>query len=176
MKTRMDALVKFYAGTGGDDAGRLLRDIHIWSDDRLERTHDYIQWLFPLAEPSGFNFTAPRVADDTRHAFLNRPDLRGNLHTSFVRMLVFYGLKVEGNPMRVVKASSFADRAKVWLHPSNHNHLRITRILKSLRLLGLEEEAQAFFAMLQKIYREEVGSERSRISQETMEYWQEAMK
>jgi Opioid growth factor receptor (OGFr) conserved region len=127
--------------------------------------------------PACFNPTAPLVTDESRHAFLSRPELRCSLHTSLVRMLVFYGLTpVEGRPMRVVRASSFADRAKVWLHPSNHSHLRITRISKSLRLLSLEEEAQAFFAMLQEIYQEEVASEKSRISPETIESWQEAMK
>ena len=43
-------LLRFYAGTGPDDRGRFLREIHQWPDDELEHTHDYIQWLFPLAE------------------------------------------------------------------------------------------------------------------------------
>jgi Opioid growth factor receptor (OGFr) conserved region len=41
-------LVSFYAGLAPDNQGRFLKEIQNWSDERLERTHDYIQWLFPL--------------------------------------------------------------------------------------------------------------------------------
>jgi hypothetical protein len=64
-------LLRFYAGTGPDDRGRFLREIHQWPDDELEHTHDYIQWLFPLAERSGFNPEAPTLdANNSKHAEL----------------------------------------------------------------------------------------------------------
>ena len=44
-------LLTFYADAVPDHRGRFLREIQNWSDEDLERTHDYIQWLFPLAEP-----------------------------------------------------------------------------------------------------------------------------
>ena len=37
----------------------------------------------------------------------------------------------------------------IWMH-LNHNWLRFTRILKSLTILGLNEEAMAFFRFLEK--------------------------
>jgi hypothetical protein len=40
-----------------------------------------------------------------------------------------------------------------WITLGNHNHLRITRILKSLLTLGLQEEAVAFYDCLEDIYR-----------------------
>ena len=36
----------------------------------------------------------------------------------------------------------------------NHNHLRLTRILRSTLLLGLEAESKALFHALNSIYRE----------------------
>jgi hypothetical protein len=42
--------------------GRYLREIQEWPDDQLESVHDYIQWLFPLPEPSGFNVAAPALS------------------------------------------------------------------------------------------------------------------
>jgi len=48
----------------------------------------------------------------------------------------------------VLRAPFFAERAKNWVTPGNHNHLRITRVLKSLRLLGLEPETAGFFECL----------------------------
>ena len=176
MRSHADRLVSFYAGVSPDDSGRYLRDIHIWPDERLERTHDYIQWLFPLRERSGFNVTAPALDDAAIAEFWGRPELRKKLHTSFVRMLLFYGFTLKNGPtLQVVRASSFAERAQVWLSWSNHNHLRITRILKSLKLLGLGEEGDAFFACLKELYAEEAAREKPRISPETFRFWEEAI-
>ena len=176
MRADSDRLVSFYAGVTPDDSGRYLRDIHIWPDERLEPTHDYIQWLFPLRERSGFNATAPVLDDAAIAEFLARPELREKVRTSFVRMLLFYGFTLKDEPrLRVVRASSFSERAQVWLNWSNHNHLRITRILKSLKLLGLGEEADAFFMGLKDLYDEEEVRGRARISRETFGFWQEAV-
>ena len=50
----------------------------------------------------------------------------------------------------------------------NHNWLRITRVLTSLRLLRLEANGQAFFACLQDL----VKNGQARVSNDTMAYWQ----
>src|SRR5438128_7445456 len=78
-----------------------------------------------------------------------RPELQDNLRASFCRMLRFYGLELEED---VRRGANFEERAGNWLSPWNHNHLRITRILKSLRILGLEKEASLFFNCLAQIY------------------------
>jgi hypothetical protein len=158
-------LIEFYAGTRPDDRGRFLRDIQNWPDDRLEAVHDYIQWLFPLREPSAFNPGAPLLDDAAISAFRARPELQDNLRASFLRLLRFYGLElVEG---RVAAAANFPARAANWLTPSNHNHLRITRILLALRLMGMEAEAQAFYAFLCGLYERE----RNAITATSFRYW-----
>jgi hypothetical protein len=48
----MSRLLDFYRGVGADTEGRRLEDILAWPDDDLEEVHDFIQWLFPLPEPS----------------------------------------------------------------------------------------------------------------------------
>src|ERR1700704_169857 len=149
------AITQFYSGVQPDDRGRYLHDIQKWTDDELESVHDFIQWMFPLREPSGVNFTAPVLDTETIHEFKSRPDLQENLRVSFARMVKFYGMEIAGAvpQMKIEPAPNFRERAKVWLHPHNHNHLRMTRIIKSLRLLGLEKEARAFFDSLAGIYR-----------------------
>lgn len=57
----------------------------------------------------------------------------------------------------------------------NHNHLRITRILRCLSLLGLEREATAFFNCLSEIYEDEQDKPMPAISDEAMQYWREAV-
>jgi hypothetical protein len=90
-------------------------------------------------------------------------------------MLSFYGLEIHGTiPLSVTRAPNFAERAENWLRPSNHNHLRITRILKSLKLLGLGEQARASFDCLADIYRVELAKDAPGISEQTFTFWQAA--
>jgi hypothetical protein len=80
----------------------------------------------------------------TIQEFRSRPDLQRNMRDSFLRMLAFYGLEtIESNPPTVRRAPSFTERSGNWLTANNHNHLRVTRILKSMRTLGLETQATA---------------------------------
>jgi hypothetical protein len=175
MSDDSERLLSFYAGTRPDDHGRWLSEIQLWSDRELEQVHNYIQWLFPLAERSGFNVDAPILDAKVIEEFRSRSNLRHNLQTSFRRMLGFYGLEIEDiGELTVVRAPSFAERAENWISPSNHNHLRITRILKSLKLLGLESEADAFFECLADIYRVESAKAVPKISEVTFRFWQSA--
>ena len=91
-------------------------------------------------------------------------------------MMSFYGLEVRsGERVTITRAPNFATRSTVWLSPGNHNHLRLTRILKCLNLLGLEAEAKALFACLSEIYEDERDKELPAISDETLRYWRETV-
>lgn len=167
--THDERLLAFYAGTGTDDRGRSLADVQAMTDDELERVHDYIQWLFPLRERSGANPRAPVLDASAIAAFRAQPELRDRLRRSFARMLAFYGLSADTEG-RVQLGASFAARSRVWLSPGNHNHLRLTRMIRSLRTLGLESEAQALFSCLQEIYEQNA----SRITPTTFRFWNDA--
>ena len=172
---RADILV-FYGGSAPDHRGRYLREILKNSDDWLESTHDYIQWLFPLSEVSAFNPHAPVLEQETIRRFRSRPDLQQGLRMSFLRMLDFYGFEVRVDRKLAVRLSAgFKSRAANWLTCGNHNHLRITRILKSLRLLGLQLEAAAFFDCLVGIYASERTKEQPAITGETFRFWLKAV-
>jgi hypothetical protein len=81
--------------------------------------------------------------------------LQAALLASFRTMVAFYGFAlVSEMPPQIRRGPNFAERSANWLSPNNHNHLRITRILRALRLLGLEAHAQAFFEALEAIYKE----------------------
>ena len=166
------AIIDFYSGDAPDDRGRFLTEIHGWTNDRLEAVHNYIQWLFPLPEPSPVNPSAPLLDAVTIREFHARPEMRELMRASFLRMLQFYGL--EWREGEVTKAGSYAERSRNWLWPGNHNHLRITRILRCLRLAGLEVEASAFFACLRAIYDEERIKPRPAITAETFRFWMSA--
>ena len=175
MANETNPLIDFYLGQSPDRRGRTIRKIWAFKDDELEAVHDFIQWLFPLAERSGFNPSAPVLDAETIQAFRERPELRANLRVSLERMLRVYGFElIEGETLRVMPAPNFAERADNWLSYSNHNHLRITRILKSLCLLGLKEEAEALFRTLDGLYGTERQRTNPRISEKTYQFWRAA--
>jgi Opioid growth factor receptor (OGFr) conserved region len=169
-------IIGFYSGTEPNHRGLYLREIQHWTDERLEAIHDYIQWLFPLPEPSGFNANAPVLSSEVIQEFRASPDLQANLQVSFLRMMNFYGFETHSSEqITVTRTPNFAARAAGWLTPGNHNHLRITRILRCSSLLGLEAEAKAFFDCLSEIYEDEQNKPMPAISDETMLYWREAI-
>ncbi len=153
----MSPIVRFHAHAAPDGQGRRLADIQAWEDARLEAAHDYIQWLFPLPEPSGFNPAAPLLTTDDIAAFHRDPALRAALRASLHRMRRFYRLP---------------DGAPHWLSPGNHNLLRLTRILRCLHLLGLQDEADALLRELEALY---AGGGKA-IGPVTLEYWRRAVR
>jgi hypothetical protein len=166
----MSQLIDFYLGKAADSEGRNLRDVWSWKDRDLEKVHDFIQWLFPLPEPSRFNPDAPLLTDKDIAAFQRDEKLRANLFKSFQRILTFLGLALTTDG-RVVAGPNLAARtADIWSYP-NHNWLRISRILRSLHLLGLDAHARAFYACL-KDFRD---SGKFPISAETFGYWTAAV-
>lgn len=169
-RMRPHPLLAFYRSTGTDGAGRMLDDIWAWNNDRIETTHDFIQWLFPLEEPSSVNLQAPTVNEEVRAEFAASEELRARLRQSFERMLAFYGFERADGEVR--RAPSFRNRATEWLNPSNHNFRRITRILRCLTSLGLPDEAQAFFRALVTLYREYHDI----IGSTTFAYWKDAVR
>src|SRR5262249_31103665 len=162
----MSRIVDFYRGQGTDSEGRSLKEIWTWSDDDLEEVHDFIQWLFPLPEPSQYNPDTPLLSEEDIAAFKCGPMLQANLMKSFDRILGFLGFALD-NAGKVVEGDNFSARiSDVWA-VLNHNWLRITRILRSLTLLGMEAQAQALYERLSEYYK----SRRFPIPPDTFRYW-----
>ncbi|MCJ1297749.1 hypothetical protein MMC08_000537 [Hypocenomyce scalaris] len=173
-------LVRFYSPTSPapDHHGRTLSSILSWPDGRLETDHNFIQTLFPLPERSPHDRSAPLIDRVTFSAFRSRPELRARLRDSFVRLLEFYGLQLQETgdaglrKVEVVPGDNFLEAAQAWIVESDHNHQRMTRIIRSLRILGLEQEAAAFFAALEKVN----TANRGMIGQKSLMYWTRAAK
>jgi hypothetical protein len=160
-------LLTFYSGSAPDAEGRLFDQLLALDDVFLEETHDYIQWLFPLPEPSAFNYRAPLLTAPEIVAFRDGPHLWRQLARALDRMLAFYGYAWTPGRRSLAPAANFADRAAVWLHPGNHNHLRLTRILRSLTLLGRAADAAALQAALERL--------ESGVTLRTRQFWRTAI-
>ncbi|ADL02045.1 opioid growth factor receptor-related protein [Brevundimonas subvibrioides] len=148
----MSAIVDFLKGAGTDGAGRTVFEVVAMDDRTIERSHDFIQWLFPLDAPSGANRNAPVLGPGDVAAIHDCGMAQIALAAATDRMSVFY------------------QRNTHWLVVHDHNHLRITRIIKSLRLLRGPGEAEDFHSLILRLD-EAAGRP---VSVGSRRYWAEA--
>lgn len=160
-------LLEFYRDSAVDHQGRTLEDIWALPLFWLEHTHDYIQWLFPTPEAGRFNGFAPLLDQPAREAFANDETLRANQRHSLDVMLKFFGLSRRELAIEALPALN--RREHIWLERGGHNHLRISRIIRSLHLCHQPELAAAF---QQAVI--EIGTTQGLVSEQSMAYWRAA--
>uniref|UniRef100_A0AAY4D5B7 Opioid growth factor receptor (OGFr) conserved domain-containing protein n=1 Tax=Denticeps clupeoides TaxID=299321 RepID=A0AAY4D5B7_9TELE len=114
--------------------------------DQLEHNHTYIQWLFPLRE-QGLNFFAQELTQDEIKEFQSTREAKRRFLMAYTIMLDFFGIKLVDKSGNVARAANWQDRFR-HLNESQHNYLRITRILKSLGELGFEAFKPALVRLL----------------------------
>ena len=146
--------VNFLTNNEPDFKNRFLKDIWNFSDEDIEYTHDFIQLLFPLNEKS--SAISNGIYLDSNEAIL----------------------RIKANKLateNIVKSSkwflSFLARNSHWKRKHDHNYLRITRIIKSLRLLVSDQEANKFYESFMQLVDENL---KSKINLTTLTYWQNA--
>lgn len=145
-------ILAFLEGEGPDARGRGLFEVLAFNDVALEQTHDFIQWLFPLTESSAAMPDAPVLAPEEVQAIRDSGMAQCALAAATDRMDSFYRATHD------------------WLMPNDHNHRRITRIIRSLRLLRDDEHADAFRAAILA----RVDETRAPISARSRGYWMTA--
>ncbi|KAM4041227.1 opioid growth factor receptor-like protein 1 isoform 2-T2 [Anomaloglossus baeobatrachus] len=135
--------------------------------DKLEHNHTYIQWLFPLRE-QGLNFYAKELTSYEIEEFKKTKEAIKRFILAYKMMLDFFGLKLMDKNGSVSRATNWQDRFQ-HLNESQHNYLRITRILKSLGELGYE----SFKSPLVKAFLEESIVENTipNMKQSALEYF-----
>ena len=137
-----------------DYKNRFLNDIWNFTDEDIEHTHDFIQLLFPLNEQSESVFHGYYLNTKSSIINIKSNDLaKSNIVTSSSWFL------------------SFLERNTHWRRKHDHNYLRITRIIKSLRLLVSDEEAKEFYESFIELIDESL---RSKINLTTLSYWENA--
>ena len=148
----MDFL-NFLSKEGNDFKGRTLESIWSFSDEDIERTHDFIQILFPLNKPSESAFHG---------YYLDSEDLIEQIRSNSIAR------------ENILKSSnwylSFLTR-NVWLWNRNfdHNQLRITRVIECLRLLISDDEADKFYDDVLKIIKDN-----NKVNQTSLNFWKNA--
>ncbi|KAL8684685.1 MAG: hypothetical protein Q9218_008189 [Villophora microphyllina] len=91
-------------------------------------------------------------------------------------MASFYGFtyhppkEKRNQPRFELEKNNLDEATKYWLMPFNHNHLRITRIIRSCRILGLEPEALIFHDAVSRAAKQKLGKKVER----SLMYWKRA--
>ncbi|WP_442488324.1 opioid growth factor receptor-related protein [Halomonas litopenaei] len=160
-------LITFTRGEGTDHQGRMIHDLWSLPPFWLEHTHDYIQWLFPIPEAGRFNGFAPLLSEADRAAFADDDALRANQRRSLDVMLAFFGLTRDGQTIQALPELNM--REHIWLKRGGHNHLRISRIIRSLHLCHQPELAAAF---QQAVI--EIGTTQGVVAEPSVAYWRAA--
>lgn len=157
-------LVQFILGNATDHRGRNIDDILSLEDFWLEHTHDYIQWLFPIPEAGRFNGFAPVLDHATREQFDRNQELQEQQLRSLDRMLKFLGLVRRGTTIEA--SPELHPKHHIWLKKAGHNHLRITRIIRSLHYCHQTELAEAMQTSVISL-----GKSHGYVRDETLAYW-----
>ena len=147
------SLVNFLNGTGPDHQGRYLRDIWDFNDKSIEQTHDFIQWMFPLTEKSMSVPVVPTLSAEDVEAIRTSEVARPNLEKSAEWYL------------------GFLQRNDHWIKAYDHNHLRITRVIKSLGLLTSVEASTSFLDSVFDIAGDRIQS----IDQNAISFWKSGL-
>lgn len=146
-------LIDFLKGAGPDKHGRTIYDIWNYSDEKLESVHNYIQWLFPLPEPSEQVLGSPYLENEEEIKVINADlEIQENIIKSLLRMEEFY------------RENDF------WLQPNDHNHMRITRIIKSVGLLSSKENAKDFYTFIMNRV-----EKFKPVTEESLDFWEKAI-
>jgi hypothetical protein len=95
----------------GDEIAAKVEEMHAWKGDyeKLERQHDYIQFLFPLMDPSLFNHKIQLLQ---RHEVRRiRRDKKASLRVrkSFEMMLDFFGFQLSDTSKGTVERKKSPD-------------------------------------------------------------------
>jgi len=142
-------ILEFLEKDGIDAQGRTIEEIWRWDDAQWESEHDFIQWLFPLNEQSMAVRNSPVLSADDIEQIRKSDVALSSLESSTARFQLFLS------------------RSSHWVRSYDHNHLRITRVIKSLRLLAGDNAAGYFKEWLSKRLGHDVFS----INEKSRKYW-----
>ncbi len=121
-------LREFLINNEPDIYGRYISEIWNFNDEQIEGTHNFIQFLFPLTQPSKNSFNK---------IYINSDDLLLELKSDIkVRESIIYSSKWY---------FSFLERNQHWQTYFDHNHLRISRVIESLNIIISNRHANRFY-------------------------------
>lgn len=160
---------KFYSEQRPDNDGYFFSDILLFNKAQFEMNHHFMQWLFPIETFSLYNLTGPVLSKTEVKELKENPVITENMLQALEFVCDMYGLEIkEKNGLQIIPKTNFDG---YWLTKNNHNHLRLTRIIKSLCYAGHDQYAKALCDCLLDIKEKYPDV----ISEKTVECWKKAI-
>ncbi|XP_052234360.1 opioid growth factor receptor-like protein 1 isoform X2 [Dreissena polymorpha] len=157
----------------GSDIEEMLK----WHGDykKLENGHSYIQWLFPIPESSGLNYSAQELFPYEAEEIRNNKETLDRVLRAYKMMLNFYGMDLVDETSGKIRRceANWVERFE-HLNRSFHNYLRITRILKSIGELGYDRYQKPLVKFI--IAEAVITKNLSNLNADSMNYWINAIK
>lgn len=146
-----------------------------YDTERFECDHTFIQWLFPLPEPSRYNPDAPILTDADIAEFHHDGELRDRMKTVLAVVVSHYGLMVLDYPPHgkytiARDPATFFKHVYRWCVADSHHFLRFTRMMRCMTLVGLHVPAKALLHCLQRIEQRYPGV----ITEKNLTFWSDA--
>tara|TARA_B100001939_G_C16454562_1_gene410374 strand:- start:19 stop:462 length:444 start_codon:yes stop_codon:yes gene_type:complete len=135
-----------------DFSGRYITDIWNFNDFQIENIHNFIQILFPLNKPSKAVFHSYYLKKQKEIDEIKKSQ---TIQNNLIKSKEWY--------------LNFLKRTNKWRNYTDHNHLRITRIIECLRLLVSDLEADSFYNSVLSILNFD-----NQINKKTLEIWSRA--
>lgn len=141
----------FLTDRGTDGDGHRLRDVLAWTDTALLMHQTSMPWLFPLDTPSSIDPSSPVPTAQDFVRMAADPEVRRNMRLSVERIMGLYGFECHED--RVTPGERWHEGFAIWAPVATHHDLFLSRILGSLRLLGMTGEARAWLSALETAVR-----------------------
>ena len=151
----MSKILKFYRGEAPNTDGLLFDATVNLTDRQMEIGHQWVQWMFPLPEPSKAHPSSPVMSSDDIAAFVSTPELQVRARRALDRFQLFLA------------------NTTAWRRDRDHNHLRITRVIRFLSVIGMAEDAKAFCDWAIQTWE---NANPGPLPVQTHRYWTEALK
>ena len=145
-------VIQFLHGNIEDHLGRSIQEIREFSDERIERSRDVIEWMFPTDIRSKSNPNSPILTEFDCANIQSDTICRFSVKQSLDRMVRFY----ESNDF--------------WITQRNHNFLRLSRILRCIWLFNLKHDYCSLQRALDDVYTDHYDI----IGEKTFTYWKMA--
>ncbi len=122
-----------------------LSQILKFSDDEIEKYHDFIQWIFPTKRKSNYNFYAPTIDNNFKFIFQEDVIAKRNYCKTCNLYLNYIGINCTLGSLNYTE-----NKFRIFQLPY-HNYLRITRVLDSLQCVGNGICSQKLFKLIEEI-------------------------
>lgn len=175
MATPSKSIYRFYTEEGYKNVnGVTLKQMINYDHSAKESYHNYIQWMFPIAEMS--RFSDFYITETDVKLLKKSPTVKKRSIEALVSMFDFYGYRMN-TPFRGKNPRQFLVKKKDSKYVLfTHNYSRMSRMIKFFVSMGMEFYAMLVFLMICDLL--ETNKEFKRLAMETqaVEHWRDLFK